>query len=439
MSEPAPDVDRQTLERVELALPEWAGELAVLERNLKFDGKQLAHWLAYSHGRILLVSVVNGHSDASVLRAMDGLSFAQNQPEMLQASLGEIEDDEAQVQIVLVALEGYSKLQLERLGTLPAERIELLRRRELSTSRGTHTRMEAVECTEGGRSGPPVTLPEWSLEPEFRTFLARIAPDRLQLALTVVERMRRMDPQFGWQPEGTGLACLFDGERLARLNWEAGHMQLTLDDDRPVLPIRDIASLEGALEAVLDRYLDLLSGGRSRRSHASGGDAGGFDASATENRAQFQFDAKPWAAPYREPTTPGESPEVRRSPGIPSPESQGYGDEFREPDRRPERTLGHRGSGTAPPAEDSGREVARTGQADVEPQPLPVEPPAMDPGTLARSGGSPDGPDSGARVHGRDLEADLDDLDEEDLDDVRIQPLPPGPLLTAEEIDAFLE
>ncbi len=431
MSQPAPDVDRQTLERVELALPEWAGGFEVLERNLKFDGKQLAHWLAYSQGRILLVSVVNGHSDGAVLRAMDGLSFAQNQPEMLSASLGKIEDEDALVQVVLVALEGYSKLQLERLGTLPAENIELLRRRELSTSRGTHTRMESVECSDGGRSGRPVTLPEWSLEPEFRTFLARIAPDRLQLALTVVERMRRMDPQFGWQPEGTGLACLLDGKRLARLNWEAGHMQLFFDEDRPLLAIRDNSSLELALEELLERYLDLLSGDR-RRGKLAGASAA-QEPSATEDLAAFSYGGDRWSKTYREPSAQRRDPEARDfgAAGISgeraAPRSKEASKAFREPgdlsaDPFSEKSLGAEPSRTA---KDSPQDSAKMYGGSA----LTREEPAI-------KNVAPRTPVRGSR-HPSSSDEDANDLPE--LDDHEIQPMPPGPLLTAAEIEAFLE
>ena len=427
MSPSAPDVDRQTLERVELALPEWAGGFEVLERNLRFDGTQLAHWLAYSHGRVLLVSVVNGHSDNAVLRAMDGLSFAQNQPEILNASLESVDDPNPIVQVVLVALEGYSKLQLERLGTLPADRIELLRRRELSTSRGTHTRMESVECTEGGRSGPPVTLPDWSLEPEFRTFLARIAPDRLQLALTVIERMRRMDPQFGWQPEGTGLACLLDGKRLARLNWEAGHMQLFFNEDQPVLPIRDNAALEMALEVVLDHYLDLLSGGRSKRRHLDLAERADGDDPRLDSDRGSSLDSTPWvASPYREPTSELGDPSAEGREPDSEPEGI-YGarpatepQEFREPTSPPE----PRPIGSVPPVVAENRPSSESRAAEGE---------AAEPDVEA-TGTQTERAESELSAKG---EAALEELPE--LDDLEIQPLPPGPLLTAEEIEAFLE
>jgi hypothetical protein len=252
-------------------------------------------------------------------------------------------------------LEDYSKVQLERLATLPSMEIELLRRRELRSQRGTHTRLEAVVYADGLPSDPPVELPDWSLDESFRPFLARIAPDSLQLALNLIERIRRMDPQFGWCMQGPDLGCQFNGSSLARLQWEGSSLSLLFNEGRPAVQIRDSLGLELALEELLDVYLDVLSGGRSRESHQA-------------------LEAEPAAMEWELPTRVDE-PELA--------------DGFHEP-RAHMRTTEH----TFDMLEALGV------PAESEPE-------------------------------------SVDELEE--LDDVEILPLPPGPLLTRDEIEAFLE
>lgn len=355
MSQPAPPMDRQILERIELALPEWLPGCEVLERNLEFDHRPLAHWLVVGSGRALFISAVEGAEDSTVLCALDGLAFIHSQPELLGAMLGDRDVEELQIGLVLVALDDFSKLQLERLSCVPALNVELLRRRELRSQRGTHTRLESIDHSEAAPAAEQVELPDWSLEMSFRPFLARVAPDRLQLALDIIERIRRMDPQFDWCMDGEDLSCQFNGASLARLQWEAGCLGLFFDEPQSLVPIRDSLGLELALETLLDVYLEVLSGGKSK-----------------EHRGALEADHS--ASEWDLPMVPVELEPM---------------DGFHEP-RGP---LG-------------------------TPRPI-IE--TLDPLELSE-------------------EPDLEVLDElEDLDEVEILPLPPGPLLTRDEIEAFLE
>ncbi len=125
-------IDRTLLERVELAFPELVGDHEVLERDLVLDGRPLADWLALAPGGALLVSVVDGAADPAPLRALDGLAIARTRPDLLLGTRAQDAGDPPLVRVVLVALEGYSEVQLERLAPLAGDDLWLLRRRELA-------------------------------------------------------------------------------------------------------------------------------------------------------------------------------------------------------------------------------------------------------------------------------------------------------------------
>lgn len=337
------ELEPHTLERIELAFPDLVGNFEVHERDLCFDGRSIADWLAYSQGRVLLISVVDGRSDGAVLRALDGLAFARNQAEMLGLSIPGLAPGEVRTRVVLVAADGFSNTQLERLEGLRGDDLWLLRRRELRTKRGSHTRLEPLEVSDGRARRRTVDLPEWAMCEPFRGFLARIAPDRLELALTLVERARRIDPHLDWSTDDEGLACALDGARLARLCWTDGHLELELDDESPRQSIRGPESVEGAVEHLLAAYLERLDGGtaKERRRHV--------------------------ASPVGVISQPG----LRRD--APAPLDLGFGDDDLD---------------------------------DLEEEP-------------------------------DELDDDLDAVDDEELSALEIRPMAPGPLLTAEEIEAF--
>lgn len=245
-------IDRSHLERIELAFPALVGEHRVVERDLALDGRPLADWLAVGPGGALLVSVVDGASDEASLRALDGLAVVQDRPELLAAAL---EDDDLPVRVVLVGLEGFSELQLERLGRLAGEGLWLLRRRELASARGTHTRLEALDLATSEDGGDPVTLPAWALREPFHGFLARVSPDRLELALELVGRLRRVDSDLSWAPDGAFLECSGPSGRIASLSWIDGELRLESDEQSPIQRITDREGLDAAVVAVLMAHL----------------------------------------------------------------------------------------------------------------------------------------------------------------------------------------
>jgi hypothetical protein len=262
MSQRVPaEVTPETLERIELAFPALVGGFEVHERELSFDGKPIADLLASSQGRVLLVSVVDGADDDTVLRALDCLAFARSQPEILAESIPGLAPEAVRARVVLVATSGFSARQLDRLEALRGESLWLLRKRELRSKRGSHTRLEPLDVGNGLAPRRSIDLPEWAVRDPQRAFLAQVAPDRLELAMDLLERVRLIDPALEWQQQAGVLGVRLGGRELCALAWIDGHLELRLGPDRAPLAIRDGSGVERGVDQVLGAFLAQLEGG----------------------------------------------------------------------------------------------------------------------------------------------------------------------------------
>jgi|GEM_PF-2152565 len=255
-SDPSPDP--QQLERIALAFPELVGGFEVLERELELDGQRIADLLAYSQGRLLLVSLVDGNSEACVLRALDALGFAHAHGTTLGASLPRHATGQEELAVVLVAREGFGTRQLERLAHLRERGVWLLRQRLLRTERGTHTRLEPVAL--GGTVDlEPLDLPAWAIAEPQRSFLSRVDPDRLELAIALLDRLRRVEPDAPWTLEEDRLVLRLGEQWLCDLGWEEGELELRADPELPGSPVREPGDLDRAVDEVLGATLERAS------------------------------------------------------------------------------------------------------------------------------------------------------------------------------------
>ena len=255
----AHSLDPMVLERIELAFPELVGGFHVCERELAFDSRPIADLLAYSQGRLLLISLVDGGDQDSVLRALDGLAFARTQVDMLADFLPADAPESIETRVVLVSVSGFSSRQLERLSVLRDDGLWLLRKRELRTKLGTHTRLEPIDISDGLTTQKPLDLPAWALSEPHRSFLSRIAPDRLELAISLVDRLRRIDSACEWALEVGELVCAFQGAELCRLSWSDGHLAVSFDEDSAAVPVRDVAAIDWAVDSVLAEFIRRLN------------------------------------------------------------------------------------------------------------------------------------------------------------------------------------
>lgn len=246
------------LAAIEEALGEVLGGFEVHERELSIDGRPVADLLGSCERRAFLVRMVDGTTDAAALAALDALAFAHGQPEVLAASLG-LDPGELQTpRVVLVAAAGFSAAQLDRLELLRGDELWLLRRRELRSKSGTRTRLELLDVGDGRTPGRAPELPTWAVREPLRGFLASIAPDRVVLALELLERLGRVDPDLRWTAPGADLVAEIDECELCRLVWTDGHLELRRRGQLEAEPVRDAEAVERVLEGVLVDYLALV-------------------------------------------------------------------------------------------------------------------------------------------------------------------------------------
>jgi len=229
----------------------------VHERDLRFDGREVADLLGWAGGRAVLVSLIEDDADRGALRALDALALARTQPEILAGCLDGVTDRLFRTRVVLVA-DAFSSLLQERLGPLLGDDLWLVRRRELRSNRGSTTRLELVDRLAGALSPGRHLELEWPDHEATRRFLARIAPDRLALAIETVERIQRIDPELdATEVEGSLYWRLGDAP-LCVLSWVNGHLELCLDGSTVPHAIRDEAAIDFVLDWVMASYLEAL-------------------------------------------------------------------------------------------------------------------------------------------------------------------------------------
>jgi hypothetical protein len=252
------------LERVELALPELFPGFQTEERRVALDGVLVADLLGRAGARTLLVSLVGEDEAATALRALDGLSFARTQRELLAAYLPGETFTGPGPQVVLVG-EGFSARLRARLAPLLEQGdLCLVTRHELSTARGSLTRLRLeLQVAPEEPPVPSQELPDWAMQPPLRDFLARVAPDRLPLALQLVERVQRIDPGLSWvSGAGSSLLCTLGEQPLCALAWLEGHLELSLGEGTVPHAIRDEAAIDFVLDWVLTCFLELVEEAR---------------------------------------------------------------------------------------------------------------------------------------------------------------------------------
>jgi hypothetical protein len=279
--QPAPD-PALSLERVELAFPELLAGFRVEERQLSFDGVVVADLLARAGTRTLLISMVSCDDAEAALCALDSLSFARNQRELLADYLPGESFCGSGPEVVLVAESFSARLRARLSAFAGASDFWLVTRHELKTSRGSLTRLRRVEDFTVSEAAASVELPSWATEEPLRTFLAQIAPDRLGLALETVERVQRIDPALRWSAsEDLGVICHLDGAPLCHLAWVAGHIELNLAGGGVPHAIRDAGGIDFVLDWVLTCFLELIEAARGE---------------ATDELAPLEEEALPAAA-----------------------------------------------------------------------------------------------------------------------------------------------
>ena len=103
----------------------------------------------------------------------------------------------------------------------------------------------------------------------MRAFLAKIAPDRLALALETVDRIRRIDPKLETTEVEGCLYWRLGDVPLCLLSWVDGHLELILEGSTVPHAIRDEAAIDFVIDWVMAAYLEVLKREGVQREAAS--------------------------------------------------------------------------------------------------------------------------------------------------------------------------
>lgn len=241
-------------------LPRLLPEVRVVDRALDLSrgpvrgtASRRADLLALdAAGRPVIVLLVDGRGDDTVLAAVNAVAFARHSSDALAQPRREEPRPAIAGRVALVA-ESYSSRTLEGLGLLPEDELLLFEARRVESASGSQIRLARVRPSSPAREeGPP---------PAREDFLARVAEARRGTADVLLKRLARVDAGIeGSFEEGqASFAC--EGREICRLDVEEGALQGSIPALKRRLPIHGPDDVDAFLDEVLREHILLLGEG----------------------------------------------------------------------------------------------------------------------------------------------------------------------------------
>jgi len=239
------------LDVVERELVTAFPQVQVLDRELEIaEGRSVDLVAVDAHGRVLLISLVQGDGDAALLLALDALAFARRNRDVLAHHL-----DHPQLQLdgpplaVLVA-ERFSDALLARLEGLDPERLRCLEIRTLASQarKGTYL----VPVLPAGERGRPVATSDPA------DFLDQVPPERRELAELLLRRLVRVDERLEPTVVDHSLTFRLDGELLCTLTLMSGKIGARVAGREHTHDVAGTADVDPFLEEVMARTHELI-------------------------------------------------------------------------------------------------------------------------------------------------------------------------------------
>jgi len=247
------------LELVEEEIPHLLPELSVVDRGLALSrgrvrGSPARRADLVFHdgaGCALIVLVVDGREDETVLAGIDALAYARQSGSALTEPQPRIPPGEPAARVALVA-ETFSARVREALSLLPERELLLFEARKLNSDRGSRTclvRLEPIPAP----AAAPVSTPE--------SFLAGVPVPLRGTVELLLRRLTRIDA-------GASLSLADDTLQLRRGTVPLCSLDLregTLRGEIPALerrlPIRGTDDADAFLDGVLRSHLGSLEAG----------------------------------------------------------------------------------------------------------------------------------------------------------------------------------
>ncbi|MFN0009285.1 MAG: hypothetical protein ACKVXR_15380 [Planctomycetota bacterium] len=250
----------ELLAAIEIELSRLLPELRIVDRGLdlargpvRSTARRRADLLALdAAGRPVIVLIVDGSGDDTVLAAVNAVAYARQNAGALAQPLREEAARAPLARVALIA-ESFSPRTLEGLGLLPESELLLFEARRVDSAAGTHARLSRVNLPSTRREEEPPMARE--------DFLARVGDSRRGTAELLLRRLARVDAgiRASFEEDRASFEC--DGRELCRLEIEQGALQGAIPAVKQRLPIHGPDDADAFIDEVLREHILLLGEG----------------------------------------------------------------------------------------------------------------------------------------------------------------------------------
>ncbi len=242
------------LEIVERELVTAFPQAQVVDRELEIAAGRTIDLVAVdAHGRLLLISLVQGDGDASLLLALDALAFVRRNRDVLAHHLGYPQPRSEGPPLAVLVAERFSDALLARLEGLDPDRLRCLEIRTVASQTRTGTYL--VPVLPAGERGQPVA----SSDPV--DFLEQVPPERRDVAELLLRRLVRVDERLEATVVDHSLTFRQGGELLCTLTLAGGAIGARVATREHTHDIGAPADIDSFLEEVLGRTHELIRAG----------------------------------------------------------------------------------------------------------------------------------------------------------------------------------
>lgn len=250
----------ELLAAIEIELSRLLPDLRIVDRGLdltrgpvRSTARRRADLLALdAAGRPVIVLIVDGRGDDTVLAAVNAVAYARQNAGALAQPLREEAARATGARVALIA-ESFSARALESLGLLPESELLLFEARRVDSAAGTHARLSRVVLPSPRREEEPPMARE--------DFLARIGETRRGTADVLLRRLERVDAGIQASFEEDRASFDLEGRELCRLEIEQGALQGAIPALKQRLPIHGPDDADAFLDEVLREHILLLGEG----------------------------------------------------------------------------------------------------------------------------------------------------------------------------------
>lgn len=255
-----PEGRAELIAAIEIELSRLLPELRIVDRSLdlargpvRSTNRRRADLLALdAAGRPVIVLIVDGRGDDTVLAAVNAVAFARQNAGALARPLREEPPHGPGGRVALIA-ETFSARTLESLGLLPESELLLFEARRVDSAKGTHARLSRVLLPSSRREEEPPMARE--------DFLARVGETRRGTADVLLRRLARVDSGIRASFEEDRASFELEGRELCRLEIEQGSLQGAIPALKQRLPIHGPDDADAFLDEVLREHILLLGEG----------------------------------------------------------------------------------------------------------------------------------------------------------------------------------